>query len=39
MVVGGGHDIVDKIGADEAGAAGYEKSLHSFKGYRIWHDA
>jgi glucose-1-phosphate thymidylyltransferase len=29
---------MDKIRADESGAAGYEKSLHSFIGYRIWLD-
>ena len=29
---------MDKIRADKAGAAGYEKSLHSFIGYRIWLD-
>ncbi len=29
---------MDKIRANESGAAGYEKSLHSFIGYRIWPD-
>ena len=32
MVVGVLQYVVDKIGADEAGTAGYEKSLHSFIG-------
>jgi glucose-1-phosphate thymidylyltransferase len=38
MVIRRVKNIVDKIGTNEAGTAGYEKSLHSSIGYRIWLD-